>query len=317
VKQGNDIAERKASLRRYTWTKSIIPAVPAPSSSFDPSSLRCEWLWVYDALVPTTDVWSKEIVVPPGVFFVISGLGRIKADGQSFELPPGTAFFSAPGTRRQWFADGTRLLSVGFRATWPDALPLFSKGLNASISSSKLSSLQAATRRLFRSVHGTRRSVTYREATTATMPGFADWCAREAAFRSWFAIYVKTLDQLCIHPTPRQRPTDERLHEILRRLNAWPLARPLSVDDLVDGLDIGIRRLEQLLAEDLGLTPHGHLNRRRVESARHLLASTTTPLKQVAHELGFHHASHFTKWFRKHAGMAPSSYRDGGTSEAA
>ena len=54
-----------------------------------------------------------------------------------------------------------------------------------------------------------------------------------------------------------------------------------------------------------------------MEAARHLLAGTKTPLKQIAHELGLRHASHFTKWFRLHAGMPPSQFRDGGTGEAA
>jgi len=278
--------------------------------------LRCEWLWVYDSLVPTTETWSKEIIVPAGLFFVIKGHGRIQADGHEFDLPPGRAFFSAPGMRRQWFAQGTRLLSVGFRVTWPDGLPLLSEGLNCAHATLRLNALHSATRHLYRTVHGARRTVTHREASGAPVPGFTSWCQREAAFRTWFAVYAETLAKLDIHPAPVRCPGDERLNEVIRRLDSWPLAKPLEIAGLAAGLDFGSRRLEQLLVAESGLTPHAHLNRRRIDTARRLLASTTTPLKQIAHQLGLRHASHFTKWFRRHAGMAPSVYREGGGNEA-
>ena len=281
------------------------------SSSFDSASLRCEWLWVYDALVPVTETWSKEILVPASLFFVITGRGKIKADDRIFDLPPGTAFLAAPGQRRQWFAEGTRLLSVGYRATWPDGTPLFSKGLNTNLKTNTLTPLEAAARRLFRGVHGDKRAVTWREASSPSALSLRDWCRREAAFRTWFADYISTLLQLGIQPTPRLRPSDERINEILRRLDAWPLARPLIVNEISSGLHIGARRLEQLLGAELGITPHSRLNKRRVEAARHLLSTTTTPLKEIAHELGLRHASHFTKWFRQHTGIAPSAYRLG------
>ncbi len=283
----------------------------------DLPGLRCEWLWVYDASVPGVETWSKEILVPPGVFFVLKGMGRIQAGDRELELPQGTAFFSAPGMRRQWFERGTRLLSVGFRATWPDGLPLFKEGLDCAEPAARLRKLHLATRQLYRSAHGRLRSVTYREATRPSAPSLAEWCRREASFRAWFAVYIDALARLGVPSAPGRRAGDERMGEIIRRLDAWPLSKPLVVAGIAAGLDCGERRLEQLLAAELGLTPHAHLNRRRIEAARRLLAGTSTPLKQIAHELGLRHASHFTKWFRRHAGMTPSAYRDCGGDEAA
>ena len=92
-------------------------------------SLCHEWLWVYYGPVPRCDVWSAEILVPPGVFFVERGEVRIRAEGAEIVVPRGQAFFSAPGPRQHWFAKNTRLLSVGFRSQWPDGSPLFRSGL--------------------------------------------------------------------------------------------------------------------------------------------------------------------------------------------
>ena len=291
--------------------------MPDSTPPSDLQNLRCEWLWVYEALVPVTETWSKEIVVPAGVFFVLAGKGKIEADGLTTTHPPGTAFFSAPGTRRHWFAEGSRLLSVGFRASWPDGNPLFHQGLNLWVKTTAIKPLHEATRRLYRAIHGTKRSIGYRQAIRPEAQSVVAWTQHEAAYRAWFAEYVKTLAKLQVQPALRPRPSDERINEIMRRLNAWPLAQSLDLEALSTGLSIGPRRLEQLLAASLAITPHSHLNRRRMEAARHLLATTAKPLKEIAHELGLRHASHFTKWFRKHAGLAPSAYRDGGAIEAA
>lgn len=92
-------------------------------------SLRHEWLWVYSGPVPRCDVWSAEIPVLPGVFFVELGEVRIRAKGAEIVVPRGQAFFSAPGLWQHWFVNNTRLLSVGFRSQWPDGSRLFRSGL--------------------------------------------------------------------------------------------------------------------------------------------------------------------------------------------
>jgi AraC-like DNA-binding protein len=39
-------------------------------------------------------------------------------------------------------------------------------------------------------------------------------------------------------------------------------------------------------------------------------------LKEIAFELGFRHAAHFTAWFRRQVDVSPSAYRAGGTEAA-
>lgn len=274
------------------------------------NDLRFDWLWVYDGLVPTTNKWSREIVVPASVFFVIEGRGEIRVNERKVVVPQGAAFLAAAGTRQQWFDAGTRLLSVAFRATWSEGSPLSVDGLNSTITAAQARKLLTASRILFRAIHGRRKSVTFREATQAQALDFQSWCRRETAFRTWFEVYAATLAKLGLKPAPRHEMADDRLREIVRRLDHWPLTRAMHNHELGKGLGVGARRLEQLIVAELGVTPHAYLNRRRVETARHLLAHTRTPLKQIADDIGLRHASHFTKWFRRHAGVSPSAYRD-------
>ena len=308
-----------ASFERYIWTKSltsfntsVMPA-QAPDASLlsDLSSLRYDWLRVYHGQVPVTETWSRMIPVPAGVFFVIKGHGRLEIGGVKTEVPAGSAFLAAPGLRRQWFAEGTLLLSVAFRAVWPDGRSLFSKGLDTVLDSRQSRSLKHATSRLHSAIHGRKREVTYVEASRKQPLDLVSWCAREAAFREWFVAYVKTLWGMGIRPMTRQTSHDARLQEILHRLDSWPLHQPLDCHAIVEGLKLGTRRMEQLLATGIGQTPHGYLNLRRLDNARLRLADEDGSLKELAFALGFRHASHFTVWFKRCTGMTPGAYRSG------
>ena len=170
-------------------------------------------------------------------------------------------------------------------------------------------SLFCASQELFREVHAPRQTVDYSEATEPRDFDFSSWCRREAAFRNWFAVYVKTLECLGLLPAPRKSVGDQRLREFVRRLDAWPLREPLEWSRIGKGLAIGNRRIEQLFSKELGYTPHEHLDRRRLAIAKNLLTGSAFPVKTIAYETGFRYASHFTKWFRRHTKLTPSAYR--------
>jgi hypothetical protein len=251
-------------------------------------SLRCEWLWVYRGAVPVCGVWSAEIPVPVGVFFVEQGSGRIRADGKEIAVKRGEAFFSAPGPRRHWFAPGTRLLSVGFRCPWPDGRPIFRAGLNFA---AKSATLRTATLELFRRVYGGRKEVTYREAVKPATKALAIWSAREAAFLAWFAVWSEALHQNGIKPEPRVAAKGRRGR--VDQLIAWLDKRPpdQTAPTLPPGFALGLRRADQLLQQHRGTSLRGYLECRRLDAARERVLADEVTLKQIAFELGFRHAS--------------------------
>lgn len=270
-------------------------------------SLRNEWLWVYRGPVPHFGEWSAEIPVPAGVFFVERGEVRIQAEGKEIVVPRGHAFFSAPGLRRQWFARGTRLLSVGFRSQWPDGTPLFRNGLNVA---RPADALRAATLRLFRRIHPGQKTVSYRAATAAGTHTPGGWAAHEAAFATWFAAFSETLETLGVRPEARAGASRRRVEELMEWLNSRPLDQ--LAPTLPPDFPLGVRRAEQLLQQHLGVGLRTFLERRRLEAARERIIAGQGALKEIAFTLGFHHASHFTAWFRRHTGLSPSACRAGG-----
>lgn len=280
--------------------------MPEPLSPEAWRSLRHEWLWVYRGPVPANGQWSGEIAVPPGVFFVEQGEAQIRAEGREITVTSGQAFFSKPGLRRQWFAPRTRLLSVGFRSTWPNGAPLLNAGLNGVLDAP---TLRAATLSLFLQIHPGRRVVTYREAILSATRLPADWAAHDAAFLAWLAICLNALQQAGVTPEPGtgQRHVDR----LIQWLNDLPPDQ--ATPSLPPDFPLGQRRADQVLRQHLGQGLREFLERRRLATAREQVLAGSEPLKAIAFQLGFRHASHFTAWFRRHTGLSPSALRAGST----
>jgi methylphosphotriester-DNA--protein-cysteine methyltransferase len=275
-------------------------------------TLRHEWLWVYRGPVPQWGVWSAEIPVPAGVFFVERGEVRIQADGKETLVSRGQAFFSSPRLRRHWFAENTCLLSVGFRSQWPDGTSLFRDALNFAAATP---ALRKATQQLFASIHGTLKVVSYRQAIEPATHSASDWAAREAAFATWSAVWMATLQQLGVQPELQVRARRRRVDQLVAWLQALPLDQ--TTPSLPPGFPIGSRRAEQLLQQQFGIGLRMFMERRRLDVARERIVADHATLKEIAFALGFRHASHFTAWFRRHTGVSPSAYRVSGIEQAA
>ena len=272
-------------------------------------SLQFEWLWVYYGDVPRAEIWSGEIAVPAGWFWVDRGLACMEVAGRVVTVRPGQSFFSAPGNRRQWFAADTRLLSVGLRCLIPGGRPLFQDGLNVAMPRADSERLRKATLSLFRAVHGRRRQVTFQEASAPAVRTLAAWCAHEGAFREWFGVYLGALERLGVQPAWAQRSKDPRLECLLRALNDWPLDQPLRLVSLAQQAGLGERRARDLLRARLGFTPQAWLERRRLDHAKSALMADGLSVKQIAYALGFRHAPHFTAWFKRATTLTPTAFR--------
>jgi AraC-like DNA-binding protein len=275
-------------------------------------SLRHEWLWVYRGPVPQCGVWSAEIPVPAGVFFVERGEVRIRAEGKETLVPCGQAFFSSPRLRRHWFAADTSLLSVGFRCQWPDGTSMFRNVLNFAAAAP---ALRKATQRLFASIHGAQKVVTYRQAIEGATYSASEWAVREAAYATWFLEWMETLQQLGVEPEPQVRASRRRVDQLVAWLQALPLDQ--TVPSLPPDFPIGSRRAEQLMQQQFGIGLRMFMERRRLDVARERIVADQDTLKEIAFALGFRHASHFTAWFRRHTGVSPSEYRLSGVEQAA
>ena len=83
----------------------------------------------------------------------------------------------------------------------------------------------------------------------------------------------------------------------------------LRADDLARVSGLGLRSLQRLVREQLGLTPKWLIRRYRMQEAAAALASPTPPpLAELAASLGFTDQAHLTREFRAVIGETPRRY---------
>lgn len=65
-----------------------------------------------------------------------------------------------------------------------------------------------------------------------------------------------------------------------------------------------------LIKKETGLTAQDIITRHIVERAKHRLSASTDDISIIAYELGFQHPQHFSRMFKRVAGVSPKQFRD-------
>jgi LacI family transcriptional regulator len=85
--------------------------------------------------------------------------------------------------------------------------------------------------------------------------------------------------------------------------------RDFRVEDIVRQLPVTRRTLERKFMQALGRSIGAEITRCRMERARHLLESTSLPVKHIALAVGFSNTDWMRKVFLRELGVSPSRYR--------
>ncbi|MBQ0735827.1 helix-turn-helix domain-containing protein [Aquimarina celericrescens] len=59
-----------------------------------------------------------------------------------------------------------------------------------------------------------------------------------------------------------------------------------------------------------GISANRWIQDKTITEAQALLSKSTTPIKEIAYQLGFKEPTHFSKFFKKYAGVSPNQYRN-------
>ena len=88
-------------------------------------------------------------------------------------------------------------------------------------------------------------------------------------------------------------------------------AEPLDVAALARIAHTSPAHFSRTFRDTFGETPHRYLQRRRVERAMFLLASTSQDVTEVSLAVGFNSLGTFSRTFADIVGIAPSEFRRG------
>lgn len=84
---------------------------------------------------------------------------------------------------------------------------------------------------------------------------------------------------------------------------------PLRLRDLADAAGWSVPHLHDRFKQELGISPHQALIRRRLQAARELLAAGNDPIKSVSAQCGFPTPAVFCVQFKKATQHSPADYR--------
>ncbi|MFC4601379.1 ABC transporter substrate-binding protein [Cohnella hongkongensis] len=103
--------------------------------------------------------------------------------------------------------------------------------------------------------------------------------------------------------------TDDPVVRAVRHIGAH-YAEPLTLESISSLLNCTGRQLQRLFKERLRIGPIEYLIQLRVDKAKTLLRQTDAPLKQIAESVGYEDGYHFSRLFKKYAGISPGLYRE-------
>ena len=98
----------------------------------------------------------------------------------------------------------------------------------------------------------------------------------------------------------------------LRRVLAYieeHLAGDITVADLANVACLSVFHFTRAFAASMGVPPHRYVSRRRLESAKAMIAAGRASLLEIALDCRFSSQSSFTRAFRRATGMTPAEYR--------
>ena len=99
-----------------------------------------------------------------------------------------------------------------------------------------------------------------------------------------------------------------RLQKILAYM-AERLAEEIAVVDMADACAMSESHFSREFHKSVGMPPHQYLMKLRIERTRELLVAGDARIIDVALDLGFSNASHFSRAFARRYGVAPAAFR--------
>jgi len=209
--------------------------------------------------------------------------------------------------RDQSWPEHTTFFSIGWEAQWPNGEDLFDEGLPLVCARSEMKPLEEASHLLYQAVHGTAKEVDWDRAIHHYQISLDQLLGEEEAFAHWLRTLARMLSQhgLNVRTT---RHVDPRVGDLLQLLEEQDVSQPLDPEALSTSVGLGWRRLCDLFKQEIGKTPVEYLDQRRFQAVSERLLSGDESPKEIAYGMGFRHISHFSAWFRKHAGVSPRKF---------
>jgi AraC-like DNA-binding protein/mannose-6-phosphate isomerase-like protein (cupin superfamily) len=227
----------------------------------------------------------------------LSGKGTCILAGQEWKLGPGDLLFLPPRETHTYHADPN--------APWT----IFWMHFRGQRAADYLASLGVSSARPLASVDDPEVLFeafedTFRHATH----GF-----NEAAMTGMTTAFARLLGLIKVHqrvPGSRSRRVDDRILKVLAQMRD-DLAHPWTLAALASSANLSVPHFTELCRRQTGLPPLGLLIRLRLQRAMDLLQQGGHNVAEASLAVGYDDPFYFSRLFRKHMGVPPSTCRQG------
>lgn len=132
---------------------------------------------------------------------------------------------------------------------------------------------------------------------------------------AFFRAKISTLFKDALLEIVRARQGGKELQTVMGQLQQFidaNLTRNITNRELGEAMGYNPNYLNRLVLGSTGMSLHRYVLQRRLTIATSLLVTTELPVSEIAANLGFHSASHFSGFFKKATGITPAQCRKNG-----
>jgi AraC family transcriptional regulator, transcriptional activator of pobA len=239
------------------------------------------------------------------IVYFTSGSGRHEIDFTTYDIAEGQLFFMRPGQAHNWnFSKDTEGIAVLFSAAFVShflpQIPLGSLSMFARISPLNCISVPPGHRKrlhgFLSEMHGAYKS--HSELSRQS-------CA------AWLSLLLVHANELAAaEAKPGHLPESYLLiYEKFTALLDSSYRRIHKVDDFAKAIGVSGRHLARVCMEAAGKPAGTIINEKLALEARRMIAAGRRSLTETSEELGFGEYSYFSRWFKKHTGLSPETFR--------
>jgi AraC family transcriptional regulator len=122
-------------------------------------------------------------------------------------------------------------------------------------------------------------------------------------------LLLELLATVCRQPTGTATHTPPQWLRQARDMLQDQFAENLSLQEIACAVGVHPAHLARSFRQHFHCTVGDYLRNLRIEQSRHVLATSDTPLSEIALDMGYSDQSHFTTAFKRHTGISPGQYR--------
>ncbi len=143
--------------------------------------------------------------------------------------------------------------------------------------------------------------------TAETKPDFQRFFLNACGYKL-IGLYLEQQDRLNADCGHIKQKDVEKMHQV-RTLIEENVQKSLSISELAKEVGTNVAYLKKHFKDTFGTTVFGYTLQYRMELSQSLLSNSDLSISDVAYQVGYKHATHFSQAFKKYYGYLPNSVK--------